>query len=71
MKFYFREQINKHNAHTYRVAHIVKEEAETEGRCLCSTVINPEKWALVEGLPKETHLCRRCQRLLFQATRPP
>jgi hypothetical protein len=67
MKFYFREQINKHSAHVYRVAHIVKEEAEAKGRCLCSTVVNPENWALVEGLPKDTHLCRRCERLIFQA----
>ena len=67
MKFYFRQQINKRNSQTYSVAHVVKEEAEARGNCLCRTTINPEKWLLVEGLPQGVHLCRRCELLVFGA----
>jgi hypothetical protein len=65
MKFYFIDENPKHNAPgVHRKAHILKNENELNGNCLCRVTLNKEKWIVVETLPEKTHLCRICERLV-------
>jgi hypothetical protein len=57
MKF-FMETTPLFNAQ--RRAHIAKAEPQSSGKCLCAASLNPEKWTLVEELPKDIHLCKKC-----------
>jgi hypothetical protein len=60
MKFYM-ETSPLFNAQ--RRAHIAKDAPQASGKCLCLSPLNPEKWVLVEELPKDIHLCKKCHSL--------
>jgi hypothetical protein len=63
MKFFLCDETPKRPAWGIRKrAHIAREDGSPLP--LCAVVINPNKWVLIEELPENTHLCKRCQRLV-------
>jgi hypothetical protein len=60
MNFYLESRVHFKGR---RRAHIAKDELQSRRRCLCTASLNLEKWALVEGLPEDAHLCKTCKQL--------
>jgi hypothetical protein len=59
MKFYL-EVIQQEPLGRRRRAHIVQDGDESAQGCLCKAALNFENWLLVEELPEDIHLCKRC-----------
>jgi hypothetical protein len=59
MKFYL-EVIQHEPLGRRRRAHIVQNRDESIHGCLCKAALNFENWLLVEELPEDIHLCKRC-----------
>lgn len=59
MKFYL-EVVQHEPLGRRRRAHIVRDGHESAQGCLCKAALNFENWLLVEDLPEDIHLCRRC-----------
>ena len=59
MKFYL-EVIQHEPLGRRRRAHVVQDGHESAQGCLCKAALNFENWLLVEELPEDIHLCKRC-----------
>ena len=54
-----------------RRAHLLRDEHEPKGDCLCKVTINLEAGEIVKRLPVDSYLCTSCEHVISSAGKGP
>jgi hypothetical protein len=54
-----------------RRAHLLRDENEPKGDCLCNVTINLEAGEIVKWLPADGYLCTNCENVISSAGKRP